>query len=510
MFSKIKHAIKLLRNKEDKSLTRQAIENSIYSSTIGIVSKIGGLIFTIILARILLPELFGLYNLILSIVLTVATFTDLGINTALSRYLSESLTKGKKGEIEARSRIKFLFNLKLFLTFGASLLLFLFAPLISETIFKRPEMILPIYFGSIYIFLLSFQGFLSTFFYPLKKLKYNLASEVIFQISKIILFIILIKLYLNISTVFWVLILSTIISILFFLSILLIKQRKLFFGKIAQIERRRISIFLGWTMLLSLLIPIYYYVNTFMLGLFVEDKFIGYFNAMLSIVIPIAAFLNFSMILLPIFTGISGERLARGFKKVIKYVTMFAIPASIGLMFVIISIVKVLYGMNYVPLEFEFAITITGILLSFLVFEGAILGTYFSLFNSKEKVRFPALFLLGMTFINIILNYFFIKFALQYGSEWTLVAVSLATVISRYLNLGALNIFSKKKFGLSIEFKDIIKPLIASLIMLGFLFLFNWIFNPGLFLTIIMVILASGVYFSALSLTKIKFIKKHK
>ena len=441
-----------------------------------------------------------MYNLVLSIVLTIATFTDLGINSALSRYLSESLTKGKKGEIEARSRVRFLFNLKLFLTFGASLILFLLAPTIANAIFKRPEMILPIYFGSLYIFLLSFQGFLSTFFYPLKKLKYNLTSEIIFQISKILLFIVLIKLYLNISTVFWVLILSTTISILFFLSILLIKQRKLFFGKIAPIERRRISIFLGWTMLLSLLIPIYSYVNTFMLGLFVEDKFIGYFNAILSIVIPIAAFLNFSMVLLPIFTGISGERLVRGFKKVIKYVTMFAIPASIGLMFVIISIIKVLYGMTYVPLEFEFAIILSGILLSFLVFEGAILGTYFSLFNSKEKVKFPALFLLGMTFVNIVLNYFFIKFALQYGPEWTLVAVSFATVISRYSNLGVLNLFSKKKFGLSIDKKDIIKPLIASSIMLGFLFLFNWIFNPGFWLSGLMIILAIGIYFLSLYL----------
>ena len=173
MFGKIKNVLKILRNKKDKSLTRQTIENSIYSSTTGVVSKIGGLIFTILLARILMPELFGLYNLVLSIVLTIATFTDLGINSALSRYLSESLTKGKKGEIEARSRVRFLFNLKLFLTFGASLILFLLAPTIANAIFKRPEMILPIYFGSLYIFLLSFQGFLSTFFYPLKKLKYN-------------------------------------------------------------------------------------------------------------------------------------------------------------------------------------------------------------------------------------------------------------------------------------------------------------------------------------------------
>lgn len=507
MFGKIKHALKILRNKEDKSLTRQAIENSIYSSTIGIVSKIGGLIFTILLARILMPELFGLYNLVLSIILTVFTFTDLGINTALSRYLSESLTKGKKGEVEARSRVRFLFNLKLFLTFGASLLLFLFASLISETIFKRPEMILPIYFGSIYIFLLSFQGFLGTFFYPLKKLKYNLCSEIIFQISKIILFIILIKLYLNMSTVFWVLIISTALSILFYLSILLAKQRRLFFGKIIPVETKRISIFLGWTMLLYILLPIYSYVNTFMLGLFVEDIFLGYFNAIISIVLPIAAFLNFGLVLLPIFTEISGERLTRGFKKIIKYLTLLAIPASIGLMFIIVSIVKVLYGMTYVPTSFEFAITLTGILLSFLVFEGAILGAYFSLFNSKEKVKFPTLFLLGMTLVNIILNYVFIKFALQYGSEWTLVAVSLATVISRYLNLGVLNIFSKKKFGLSIEFKDIIKPLIASLIMLGFLFLFNWIFNPGLWISLLMVVLAVGVYFIGLRLVNKVFNK---
>lgn len=498
MLSKIKQVIKILRNKEDKSLTRQAIENSIYSSATGIVSKIGGLIFTIILARILLPEMFGLYNLVLSVLMTVFTFTDLGVNSALSRYLAESLSKGKKYEKEARSRTRFLFNLKLVLAFGASLLLFLLAPTIANIIFKRPDMILPIYVGSLYIFLLSLQGFLATFFYPLKKLKYTLASEIIFQILKIVLFVILIELYLNISMVFWALIISTTISLLFYLIILLVKQRRLFFGKTIPVERKRISLFLGWTMFWSMLIPIYAYVNTFMLGLFVENQFIGYFNVILSIVIPISTFLSFGSVLLPIFTEISGERLTRGFKKVIKYTSILAIPASIGLMFIIISIIKVLYGVAYVPSEFEFALKITGVLLSLLVFEGAIFGTYYSLFNSKEKLKFPTISLFILTIVNIVLNYFFIKFALNYGPEWTLVAVSSATIISRYSNLAILNYFSKKKLGISINFRDIIKPLVASLAMLGFLFLFEYFFNPGLWLSILMIILAVGIYFLAL------------
>ena len=139
MLSQTKEVLKKLKNKEDKSLTNQTLKNSIFNFSISLISKVGAMIFTILIARILLPDLFGLYNLILSIILTVSLFADLGINSALSRYLTESLIKGKRFIKEARARVIFLLNVKIGLSLIVSILLFFLSQFLAAIIFKKPE-----------------------------------------------------------------------------------------------------------------------------------------------------------------------------------------------------------------------------------------------------------------------------------------------------------------------------------------------------------------------------------
>ena len=71
-----------------QSLAQQTGKNAGWNLATGLVTKIGGLIFTIILARMLMPELFGVYTLVLSITIIALVFTDLGLGNAVTRYLS--------------------------------------------------------------------------------------------------------------------------------------------------------------------------------------------------------------------------------------------------------------------------------------------------------------------------------------------------------------------------------------------------------------------------------------
>ncbi len=495
MYQSIKKVIKSLFDKENQSLTKQTIENSAYSFGINIVSKLGGIIFSILLARILLPDLYGLYSLVFSVVVTISAFTDLGVNSALSRYLAESLSKGKKFEDEARSRVRFLFNLKVILSFGISLILFLLSTVIATAIFHKPEMALPLRMGSIYLLVLSIQGFFAMIFYPLKKLKYGLFAEVIFQVAKIGLFLLFIKMYLSVSNVFLAMALAFFISAAFYFLIILFKHKKLFFGKLVKIEKRKITIFLGWITLFTAFSSLYSTINTLVLGFFVDNNFVAYYSAILSIVLPLSVVINLGGIVLPIFTEITGKRLKRGFKKIVKYSAIVSIPSSVGLAFILIPVLRVIYGPSYVPPEFYNVILISTILLSMLVFEELFISLYLSLFAAKEKFNRPTISFILMTVLNIVLDYILIKLLLPYGQIWAVLAVSIATLVTRYLNLLILGALAKKEFRLGLNKRTILSPLLASLIMLGFLFLFNWIFNPNLILTIIMVGLAIILYF---------------
>ena len=253
-------------------------------------------------------------------------------------------------------------------------------------------------------------------------------------------------------------------------------------------------------MIFSSLVPLFTYINTFMLGLFVENTFLGYYSVIWSLVLPISTFINFSAVFLPIFTEIQKERLSRGFKKVIKYSSIFGIPASIGLAFIIIPVIRVFYGSNYVPMQFYIPILITAVLICLLILEEIFVANYIALFAAKEKVKIPTGLLLISLTLNIIFALIFLKIALPYGPQWALVGIALSALLTRYTLMISLMIFAKKKLNISIDKIDILLPLMASIIMLGFLFLFDHIFNPGLILTVIMVLLAILIYFMSLFL----------
>jgi len=498
----------ILLDKNNKSLTKQTLENSSYSFMTNLISKAGSLIFTIILARLILPELFGLYSLALSIILTIATFTDLGLSSTISKYLSESLARGKKGETEARSRLRFLLKIKLSLVFIVSLLIFLLAPIISTVVFHRVSLIMPLQIGAIYLFVMGLQSALSAVFYPLRKLKYTLYSEVIFQVLRIVLFVILIGIYKSVSNILISLVITMLASAVFYLFALIFINKHLLFGKIIPVERRKMTLFWGWTIILSSSLVLFGHIDTFMLGFFVEDSFIGYYSILLSLVASAAGFITFGGIFLPIFTQIKGEQLNRGFSKAIKYSAMLSIPAAVGLAFIILPLIRIIYGVDYAPLEFNFPMLVASVFLCLLVIEGPITAILNSLFMAKDRVKLPAILLIILTAINIVLNIAFIKIALPFGAQWALVGVSLATFLTRYLNLGILAYLSFKNFRLGLNKETFIMPAAAAVLMLVFLFLFNYIFKPAIIGSAIMIILAAAVYFINIYLLSSKWSQK--
>ena len=103
-----------------------------------IFQRAGALIFTIIIARFLLPEGFGLYNLILSIALTFTVLSERGINESLIRYLSETLEKKAK----ARNFFKYILKLKLVILISFLVILGIAAYPLSVYFFNKPRGIL--------------------------------------------------------------------------------------------------------------------------------------------------------------------------------------------------------------------------------------------------------------------------------------------------------------------------------------------------------------------------------
>ncbi len=162
----------------------QEIKNSFFVITSSFVAKIGALVFTIILARLLMPELFGLYSIILSFVMILIIFSDLGIQEAIVNFVSRELGKNKKSK--AKAYFIYFLKTKFVLVLFISLVLLVSAKFLANDLLGKP-IFLGLVAGAVYLFFLELSGVLEALLFSTNKFKDILLKQTIFQVARIIL-----------------------------------------------------------------------------------------------------------------------------------------------------------------------------------------------------------------------------------------------------------------------------------------------------------------------------------
>ncbi len=481
-----------------ENLSKVVVKNSAYDFISNSIAKLGGMIFTIfILARLLGPELFGIYNLAFSVIAIFLVFTDLGISTAVTRYVSEAL--GRKNKQKARSYFKYFFKLKVFVALFAMIPILLIAKPLAYNFYQKPLLFLPLIFASFYIVISSIASLPQVFLYALKDLKKLPKIQLLEQTSKILLGLGAIFLFtynFEVPGIYLAMAISSSFVFLYSSFIVLKKDKSLIIGKRTKIEKPKILKYTGFVALSSISLVFFASIDTLMLAKFVESAFLGYYRAALGLVLSIGALISTRAILMPVFTQIHKGKLERAFDKVSKYNLMISIPATIGLLFISKTLIPILYGS-----DFAFS-SIPLYALSFLIIIASLISLYRPLFQAKEKPKILAYYIIIALVINIILNYILIKSLIGFGQEYAILGAALATLISRTILLLLLSKRAKKEFKTKISKQHFIKPLIATIVMAIFLLVFNYIISINLIWLIIEIILATLVYFATLFLIK--------
>lgn len=482
---------------KNQNLSETALKNSSYNFASVLILKLGGLIFTIIIARMLLPELFGIYSLALSVVTIAVVFTDFGVKRSFLRYLSESL--GEKNESKSRSYIKYFLKIKGILTFLIVMILLLTSKFISYNIYEKPLLFYPLLFSCLFIIMESLKEFFGTIFFATKNLKPLPILDTFGQFSKILLSIFAILLLqdeFKITGIFIAFAISGLIHLLSFVLISYKKNKSLFIGNVTSIDKKRIWSYLGFLSIASISLAVFGSVDTLMLGKFVDAEYIAYYRVALSLVFSLVSIFSLSSVLLPIFTQIHNKRFERGFQKTFRYLMLIIIPATVGIIFVAKYLIFAIYGEEYILATFVLYF------LSFLIITGPLITLYTTILESREKSKVLAKGVLISLIVNIVLNYVFIKYLLNFGQEHAIVGVGLSTVLSRILLFSILAINVRKRFNLKIRGIGLRTPIFATAIMVLVLLAFNSIINMNLFFGLVEIVLGAFVYFAVLILIK--------
>jgi len=103
-----------------------------------VVSAFLGFLFTLVIARGLSLEDFGVFSAALNLIVIIASVTDLGMSSGLINFVSSHLAKGEKNK--ADQYIKASFVVRFLTVFVLSMILVVFAPFVSKTLLATSDL----------------------------------------------------------------------------------------------------------------------------------------------------------------------------------------------------------------------------------------------------------------------------------------------------------------------------------------------------------------------------------
>jgi O-antigen/teichoic acid export membrane protein len=441
----IKDIWRRIRKRDFSGNTGLVVKNSIYQFSTNSVAKIGSLIFTVILARMLMPELFGLYNLALSTILIFAVFSNLGIGQILIRFVSREF--GRKNKKKAKSYVLYLGKLKSLLVFISILILVISARFISNNYYQKP-LFLALIAGSLYILFTGITRFLQSLLLASNYFNSLFYKEIIFQIVRLILIPLVILLSLkqlssNESILFFIILGLSFSYLIASIFLLIFSKNKLKYltekkKKISSSEKKKVNKFILPISITTITTAFFGYIDIIMLGRFVLPEYIGYYGAALSLAVSVIPLITFSVVLLPIFSRIKNQQLERGFKKIFSMTLLLSLMAFLFVLVFSSFIINFVYGIEYAS-----SINILRFF-SLLLISAPIISIYNSYFIARGKPGILAKFLIVSLIVNIILNLLAIFLLRNYGGLSVVYGITGATIFSRWFYMFSLILMKKR------------------------------------------------------------------
>ncbi len=419
------------------------IKNSAYQFGIALAGKFLALIFTIILARILMPELFGLYNLVIGTIFLMISFTDPGISSAIIKFISPNLEKKKK----AARFLKYLFKLKIILILSVSLFLIFTSKFIAQNYYEKP-IFSALLFGPLIIILYGMTNFLEYRFRAANNLKPVFFKEIFFQISRFVfvlgVFFLLVDSAMTQEKKLFILAFGISIAYLATLVFMfLFSKKEISFksipnNKISEEEKKQINRFMLPLVITILSTTLYSYIDLLILGKFVAGEYIGYYSGASSIIGSLMAFLAFSIVMYPIFSKLDKKKLELGLKKSSRLIFLISFFASAGVFIFAPLIIKIILGNNY--LSSVIVLKVFSPLIMIMSLE----GIYISYFTSMGKTKFLANLSIVTTILNVVLAFSLVTFLLKFGSIYAVIGATTATLISKTVSVLGMVFYRKK------------------------------------------------------------------
>jgi O-antigen/teichoic acid export membrane protein len=346
------------------SIQKKIAKNTLYNFVVKAIALAFAFIASVVVARFLGPEKYGVYSLVIWFLTMVGLLVNLGIPTTMTKYVSEYW--GRKNFSAIGSILSKLLRFELIAAVLVSLALFILAPLIAEW-YDNPELSLYLRVAALVILPLGLMFLYNGLFSGLQR--FDLIARANAIAFPITLAVILLIVYMQ-GRIEWLVSVSILTNLLLVCCYLYFKKTKFSFirkGSEAVDFSGRLFRFSASVFVVVVLDALVWErFGIFFLSIFSTSSEIAFYNVAFILA-------NRPMVLLPgALTGIllpamsevygTGDRaeLARVHSNSTRYLAMLSFPLCLGGIAIAQQLLPTLYGASYQPASLIFSILILG------------------------------------------------------------------------------------------------------------------------------------------------------
>ncbi|MFH1770931.1 MAG: flippase [archaeon] len=459
----------------------------------------------IFLARSLSVEEFGLFFAVFSLFSFLELFKDLGLTSALIKYISEFRAKKQFNNIKTVSYMSGVIQLSF--AFIISVIVVLMSRYLSTNYFKNEGAMPLIIILSIWFFVSTIQGWIFSIFYGFKRFFLFSFKDISRDVFYFISLVILLKLGYGVLSPAYAWLIATIVSVVIFFPILfkVFNFFKYKFQNHKPLSKKLVLFGLPVT-LTSIGGKIIGRIDILMLTYFRSLSEVGVY----SIILPTSLLVllvgkALSMVMFPIGSELWAKkevkRLTAGLKLMLKYGFLAAVP--IGLAFISFGrlFLNLFFGKEYVVGVLAFQILIIGTL---FVIIGQINNAVISSIGQPVRVTKVILVSAG---VNLVLNLILIPL---FGIEGAAISTTISYILICFLSIKELTKIMKFKA----PWVDWAKTIVSGVIFVLLIILLRKILvmNPWIELFLILFIagiiyLISIFFFKIITFSEFKNIK---
>lgn len=404
---------------------------------------------TIVLARLLDKELWGIFASTIMITSFLSAFYDLGIGYSITHQLSKSNVNKKK----RMGIVEILIKYKIILTLIFTALIFLFSDFIAYS-FHSPSSGIYFKVSAVYFFLFNFSGTFDNVFNGLKWFKQSTLISGGHYLLRFVFPAVLVYFGFGVSGA----LIGYIIALVLVTAAQYYLLRKFIFIKSNCQERISPLIVYGFFMGISAMIgSIVGWTDSIILGVLIGTTAVGIYKIAFGTTAALATLIaTFNRVIFPIFTTAeSGENRGRhiisALNNVLKYGSFFIMPAMFGIILSSGGIIQVFFGTQYAESALPLAI------MSYFLFDGFFTGAILTFFAAKGETAFIGTVSIITAIVNVLFNLILIPI-------FGIPGAASASVITRLLSLVViLNECSKR--GIAFDLSSMVKPFLGAVFM---------------------------------------------